>query len=266
MLRISTKVTEMCRLFGIIANKPVDVRFSLIHSSNSMLQESLNNPDGWGIAWYENNKAKVFKEPLPMYFGNWSIVRHVKSRIIISHVRNAVYGNVSMENTQPFTYENYIFAHNGVIDLEPLEDLMDPIYLAKVKGDTDSERLFYYIIECIDKTGNIIRGIIKAVKSLEDIGFSSLNFVMSDGSKLYALRYWRTSPKYYSLYMLRRPTPLAYHDYETRLIIEHKLKAGEKAVLIASEPLTLDEAWFKIPNKTLVIINSDLKTKIIKVR
>ena len=36
-------------------------------------------------------------------------------------------------------------------------------------------------------------------------------------------------------------------------------------MLIASEPLTLDEAWFKIPNKTLVIINSDLKTKIIKV-
>ena len=113
---------------------------------------------------------------------------------------------------------------------------------------------------------DIVRGIIKAVKTIEDIGFSSLNFVLSDGSNLYALRYYRVSPRYYSLYYLRRPTSIAYHDFETKLIIEHKLKEGEKAVLIASEPLTYDEAWLKIPNKTLVIINSDLKTKIIKIR
>ena len=112
----------------------------------------------------------------------------------------------------------------------------------------------------------MVKGIISAVKKLEDIGFSSLNFVLSDGKNLYALRYYRVSPKYYTLYYLRRPTPIAYHNFETRLVIEHKLKKGEKAVLVASEPLTEDEAWLKIPNKTLVIINSDLKTRIIKIK
>jgi len=48
----------MCRLLGIVANKPVDVEFSLWRFK----EFSTYNPDGWDIGWYENNSPTVFKQ------------------------------------------------------------------------------------------------------------------------------------------------------------------------------------------------------------
>ena len=76
----------MCRLLGIIANKPVDLEFSL----ERFKKFASWNPDGWGIGWYEGDEAKIFKQgisatakgsKLPILSGN------VKSKIIIVHVR-----------------------------------------------------------------------------------------------------------------------------------------------------------------------------------
>ncbi len=51
----------MCRLIGVIANKPVDLEFSLERFKNFAKW----NPDGWGIGWYEEKgTAKVFKQRL----------------------------------------------------------------------------------------------------------------------------------------------------------------------------------------------------------
>jgi hypothetical protein len=48
----------MCRLLGLVANKPVDLEFSLV----KFKEFASWNPDGWRIGWYENKKAKIFKQ------------------------------------------------------------------------------------------------------------------------------------------------------------------------------------------------------------
>ncbi len=49
----------MCRLLGLIANKTVDLEFSLTR----FRKFAKDNPDGWGIGWYEEDgSAKVFKQ------------------------------------------------------------------------------------------------------------------------------------------------------------------------------------------------------------
>lgn len=48
----------MCRLLGVIANKPVDLEFSL----ERFKKFASRNSDGWGIGWYEVGKTKIFKE------------------------------------------------------------------------------------------------------------------------------------------------------------------------------------------------------------
>jgi len=52
----------MCRLLGVIANKEVDLRFSLVEGPNSLKEMSRCNVDGWGLGWYEGDKPKVVKE------------------------------------------------------------------------------------------------------------------------------------------------------------------------------------------------------------
>jgi len=47
----------MCRLLGLVANKPVDLEFSLV----KFKEFASWNPDGWGIGWYENKKIKKLK-------------------------------------------------------------------------------------------------------------------------------------------------------------------------------------------------------------
>jgi glutamine amidotransferase len=46
----------MCRLFGLYANKAVDVQFSFYEAKESIEKLSSRNPDGWGIAWYYSNE------------------------------------------------------------------------------------------------------------------------------------------------------------------------------------------------------------------
>ena len=43
-----------------------------------------------------------------------------------------------------------------------------------------------------------------------------------------------------------------------------KLARGEKALIVASEPLT-EEKWVKIPNNHLLIIDKELKSKLVKI-
>ncbi len=46
----------MCRLFGLYANKLVNVYFSFFEAERSFEDLSKKNPDGWGIAWFDGFK------------------------------------------------------------------------------------------------------------------------------------------------------------------------------------------------------------------
>jgi glutamine amidotransferase len=74
-----------------------------------------------------------------------------------------------------------------------------------------------------------------------------LNFIASDGRKLYALRYAKESLSYHAPYYLKRPTEglrLERLSKETYQLVGAKLATGEKAVVVASEPLT-EEPCFR---------------------
>jgi glutamine amidotransferase len=94
-----------------------------------------------------------------------------------------------------------------------------------------------------------------------------LNFLASDGDKLYALRYAKRNLDYYTLYYLERPGEglhLERLSRETTQLIRAKLARGKRAILVASEPLT-EEKWLKIPNEHMLIVDRDLKTKLIEI-
>jgi glutamine amidotransferase len=258
----------MCRLLGIIANKPVDLEFSLERFKNFAKW----NPDGWGIGWYENNKSKVFKEGISAIAKESKfpcLSKEVISHIIIAHVRKGTKAVPAKRNSHPFKYENWIFAHNGEVDKEHLLLLLRMKYKNSLEGETDSEVYFYWILQCVEEcNGNIVEGIKKALKEVTAQDYTSLNFLLSNGKCLYAFRYSKSSKDYYSLYKLKRmPSEfglLELISQETKAMLRSKSLKGEKAILVCSEKLT-EEEWEEINVGNLLIINSDLNIEEIKI-
>ena len=200
----------MCRLFGLYANRLVDVRFSFYVARDSFAELSYWNPHGWGVAWFDGTQWRIYKEPRPLYESDRArelVERVIRGRIIISHVRYATTGELKKENTHPWLYRGWVFAHNGTIyERLRLWRLLRRGY-RDLEGDTDSEVFFHLIVQEVDSLGDPMEGIVSAVKKIIDngIGFSSLNFIASDGRRLYALRYAVTSLDYYTLYYIERP-------------------------------------------------------------
>lgn len=259
----------MCRLFGIIANKEVDIEFSFNLANKPFRELSYKHPDGWGIGYYIKGKAEIFKQGLDEVGNlkeyNFSIVKNIRSKIIISHVRKATYGNKSSINAHPFFFKNWIFAHNGSVNKECLLKHLEKNYEIEIKGETDSEVYFLLLIQEIEKLKNPVEGIKNALEIIYKCGnYTGLNFILSDGNVLYAYRNASSNESYYSLYFLKRePTlskPFEHLSENTRQMLKSKLLLEEKAVLVCSEKLT-EERWKEIPLKTLLIVSPDLAVK-----
>jgi predicted glutamine amidotransferase len=259
----------LCRLFGLYANIPVDVEFSFYHAKNSIAQLSHYNYSGWGIAWFNGEKWELVKEPSALHVSKKarSTARRVRGLIIISHVRLATTGGETLGNTHPWLYKGYVFAHNGTVDRRDLLRLIRQEY-SDFEGETDSEALFHLIVQEAVDAGCFLEGVRRALEKINEgeVRYSSLNFLASDGHQLYALRYANHSLWYYTLYYLERPRgPLSLNKLSesTLQLIRAKLAHGEKAVLVASEPLT-EENWLEIPNKHMLIVDKDLSVKLME--
>ncbi len=228
----------MCRLLGIIANKPICAKSYLEKFRNKFGKE---NPDGWGIGWYESEEPRIFKDGRSILeeesrFSELS--EKVKSRIIIAHVRKSTGAPPSKVNSHPFQHKNWLFAHNGRVDKDHLLSILKENFKRERKGETDSEVYFYWILECIENSKDVINGIKRAIKEVLNYNYTGLNFLLSDGKRLYAFRYSIQSKKeYYSLWKLKRE--------------------NKGVVLVCSEKLT-EKEWKEINLGSLLIIEPDL--------
>lgn len=129
--------------------------------------------DGYGIAWYLDKwyiyKSKeVFNKDnnLEVILDTILILKPTK---IILHIRNKgelSVGNAHFNNCHPFVYNNYTFCHNGYIvdfieNKEKILSLIKPEFIKEIKGETDSEHLFYLILSLQIFSENEIKQILK---------------------------------------------------------------------------------------------------------
>jgi predicted glutamine amidotransferase len=135
-------------------------------------------------------------------------------------------GGLTLANTHPFCLGNYSFGHNGTV-LHYSRLLEDGV--AKPAGETDSEALFNFLMRSYDPGDSVgsLRDAITAV--VERSPFSGVNFLFSDGERLYAYRLG-----IFELHWLARPGQL----------------------LVASERLT-DESWHTVQQDVLLVLDPD---------
>jgi predicted glutamine amidotransferase len=222
--------------------------------------------DGWGVAWYlGEGLVGLVKEPRPSVESPIArlMVRGVKSRIVVSHVRWASRGDVSYVNTHPFVRRlwdrDWVFAHNSTLSGFREE----PEYkLRKYKpmGETDSEYAFCYILEQLSRLHD--RGVEALSTKLWGLAgrigrYGKFNFLLSNGEYLFV--YMNRSGTLH--YILRHPphrgaVRLLDEDFEVRL--EELKVLDEYAAIIATKPLTNEEWNIMNPGTLYVFYNGDL--------
>lgn len=189
----------MCELFGMSASSPVSAKEALIQFR---LRGGLaaDNPDGWGLAWWENGAFQLAKEPLPAYRSALlaDLCETTRSNLIVAHVRKAKFPPVNtLSNTHPFQRlccgKGWVFAHNGLVpDIVEMEQAnASPI--CRPTGETDSEYAFCYLLSHIAQH---IHGSLAAdstasfatVAMISELiaSHGKFNFLMSDGEHLIA--------------------------------------------------------------------------------
>jgi glutamine amidotransferase len=255
----------MCRLLGIVASHPTEFRVVLREAPRSLFALSLEHRDGWGVAMHEQGAWSVHKNTdcAARCARYDALASRGKASLLIAHIRQKTVGGTSLANTHPFAQGPWVFAHNGTMkDMAVLARGTSAARAAEVQGDTDSERLFAFLLTRIDETGGSAREIERtlhdACRALRAVaGVGAFNFVLSDGETLFAHRFGR------SLYLLERaPEPLRasipapLRESGSRLSIEPGWRPRTSAVLIASERLT-DEAWTEIADGTLLAVRRD---------
>jgi predicted glutamine amidotransferase len=255
----------MCRLFGLTAApQSVEARFWLLDAPDSMVAQSVRNPDGTGLGYFQADGTPVLdKQPLAAYEDTAFAreARHITSTTFIAHVRHASTGGLAARNTHPFAIEARIMAHNGAIgglpDLEA--ELGD--HLRLVQGDTDSERMFALITKRIETCGGDVEaGIAEAVTWIAaNLPVYAINLILTTPDELWALRY----PETHRLFVLRREAggvhgtrPL--HQSSATLRVHSDHLAHHPSVVVASEPLDEHPDWRLLDVGELLHVASDL--------
>jgi predicted glutamine amidotransferase len=235
----------MCRLFGVAASAPVDISFELLQADNPLVAQSEQHDSGWGIVHYGGGRLHVERFPHAAHGDpGFPEVASALSNLHVVHVRRATVGDLKLENTHPFTRDDYAYCHNGTI-LRPAQ--LHELAARRPAGDTDSEAFFNVLMTLLDPADieGSLRRTVEAV--CERCQFSALNFLFCDGRRLYAYRLGL-----YDLFWLVRNLDLDA-DTRTHYHVHLERPRGEHVVLTSSEKLTDGEPWGEFGQDELLI-------------
>lgn len=245
----------MCQLLGMNCNVPTDICFSFTGFQARGGATDVHS-DGWGIAFFEGKGTRLFLDPQPSSTSPVAelVGRYpIRSKNVISHIRKATQGAIGLENTHPFMRElwgrYWIFAHNGnLLDFTPnLDGSFLPV------GRTDSERAFCWLLQELRQrfgsTAPRHAELFDAVHALtlEIANHGEFNFLLSNGDWLFAHASTKLS------YIVRQAPFAEAHlmDHDVTVDFSNVTTPEDRVAVIATLPLTDNEAWIEMPAGTL---------------
>jgi len=177
----------MCRITAAISQRPASSRDLLYGNPKSLLAqagaaEGRFQDDGWGIGFYRGRDAAVVKSPGPARLERTAFEAAADtavSRVAVAHLRDASNPAglpkarlISKENTQPFSADGLIFAHNGTLFIkDEIRSLLGK-YASKVKGVNDSEVLFWQVVKMLDAYGSPETALAMALDEIRTVWIS----------------------------------------------------------------------------------------------
>ncbi len=247
---------------------------------NSLVAQSHEHKDGWGIAYYTDGAFPEVAHGLGAAHEDPEFNRMsglVYSHAVIAHVRLASVGPVARQNAHPFVYGRWSFAHNGTLrefverHQGVVESWIAPKYRARIQGDTDSERCFYLFLTYLDETSTgrpataeeVARALARVMREVctltdrPEVKPSSTNFLVTDGELMVATRRNRTL--FFSEH--KKKDPEAEDD------VAEPPREGTRLsqIVIASEELSFEDHWHEVPENGILGVDRDLTLRYWKV-
>jgi glutamine amidotransferase len=143
----------MARLIGYMANRADRLRDAFHQERAAVTRMPTDQSGAWGVGFYQGDEVLYKKQPTPDGQPiDWdAIVQNIKSDCAIAHVRQATVGAFSVDNTHPFRFRQWLFAHVGTVTAfdEIKEELLAsvPDFLRRnIRGRSDSELLFHLVL------------------------------------------------------------------------------------------------------------------------
>lgn len=168
------------------------------------LQYAKLNADGFGFGWYRaDGRTAAYRNPVPI----WSdanlpdLAETLSSPLWLAMVRSATPGYaVDYVNTQPFSHNTYLYLHNGYLKnfnqalRRPLLERLSDDAESLIQGRTDSEYLFALLMQFThdypdENTTAHLSRLLAWVATTIGKHEALLNFIISDGQNLYAVRH-----------------------------------------------------------------------------
>jgi predicted glutamine amidotransferase len=268
----------MGRLFGIMSNRADRLREELREEREALVISKDPAPDAWGLGFYQG--GEVLHKKRPQLAGeslDWpAIAGDIRSTCVIGHARFATCGELRSENTHPFRFRHWLFAHHGTIErfaaIEPRLKTMLPDYLRRnIRGETDSEHLMHVLLSFLDEEGQLeqpdvdekrvlqaVRATVRVVdRWCEEVEAPSptLNVVFSNGRHMFALR--RGAPMAYVVRQGLREVAGgegARHDRNTGSI--------RYGCVVSGAPATPAE-YSALDNETLLTFDRDANVRLV---
>jgi glutamine amidotransferase len=194
-------------------------------------QSGTNNPDGWGVAWFEpgDDQPHVYRTVTPIWrdhaFTEQS--KDIRCRGVLAAARLASPGaTIDVTGNAPFVGGRWLFSLNGIVRGftgevgDALRAQVKPELRASITGDADTEVLFALVLQLVDAGVAPADALRRVVGDVFALTTGRLNLLLTDGTTVYATRYGN------SLFRL--------------------------GALVASEPLDDRPAWREVPDESVV--------------
>jgi glutamine amidotransferase len=142
---------------GFKAAGPVPLFRHLIGGDNSFAAQSLEHPDGWGVAYYGGDGGPtVVRSVLPAICDELfeQLSFDSTSATVLAHIRRATVGKVARQNCHPFRHGAWVFAHNGTLQSVTAQrpaylERIAPALRPSIAGQTDSEIYFHLFLSAL---------------------------------------------------------------------------------------------------------------------
>ena len=284
----------MCRFVAYLG-KPIYADELLMQPKNSLMKQSYHaleaeitvNGDGFGLGWYDHSRRDepaLYRSIRPAWNDeNLSYnAPMIRANCLLGHIRAATQGGVSIHNSHPFQYKEYLMMQNGGIQefrkiKRKLINLLDEDVFNWIDGQTDTQYTFALFITIAEKLQqdkgkldfhdvahclNETFGTIEALKKEAGVDAPSLyNLVLTNGKAMIATRY-STKPEIETRSLHLAMDADCYICEQGFMHFEHK-DDEEKSVLISSEVLTDNrELWTEVPENHFIMVEEDLKVRL----
>jgi predicted glutamine amidotransferase len=198
----------MCRMMAFASAETKDVAPYLAHLARFCESGNLvarwkrhpggNHPDGWGIAYREEDEIRTVKSGKPA--AGDPLLSGVQARTdrFIGHVRFASNPEtISADNSHPFLWKGIALAHNGTFygrigEEGDARKVSDTLVFLEMLAERWEERT----LSGLAATLRVM------LSDTELVGrYSAANLLIATGERLFALRRFRRDGDYYTLYV-----------------------------------------------------------------